>query len=195
VLLLFFSLSEYTNNNIAMLEPSDVSLDIERAEIQASCQLHSPSNTDSPVEPDHPSSGSSDTHTNNDDDLSRQCTHRDIIPGPRDEDSNRIQLERQRTHLSIYSNTVGRTVDDYAAKDELPPFGGGKEYPPQLPHREQYVVEFEGSDDPMHGQNWPLKKKYVCCSTCTDMLIYQFVEGVLISITGWLQLQSWDTPL
>ncbi|RPB16476.1 MFS general substrate transporter [Morchella conica CCBAS932] len=144
-----------------MLEPSDVSLDIERAERQASRQLHSPSNTDSPVEPDYPSSSSSDTHTNNDDDLSRQYTHRDIIPGPRNEDSNRIQLERQRTHLSIYSNTVGRTVNDYAAKDGLPPFGGGKEYPPQLPHREQYVVEFEGSDDPMHGQNWPLKKKMI----------------------------------
>ena len=30
-------------------------------------------------------------------------------------------------------------------------------------HREDYVVEFTGPDDPMHAQNWPMKKKYVNC--------------------------------
>jgi DHA1 family multidrug resistance protein-like MFS transporter len=41
----------------------------------------------------------------------------------------------------------------------LPPFGANKPYPPPLPAREEYVVEFEDEDDPLHGQNWPMKKK------------------------------------
>jgi DHA1 family multidrug resistance protein-like MFS transporter len=30
-----------------------------------------------------------------------------------------------------------------------------------LPEQEQYVVEFDGPNDPLHSQNWPLKKKLV----------------------------------
>ena len=37
--------------------------------------------------------------------------------------------------------------------------GAGKEYPPLLPDREEYVVEFDGPDDPLHPQNWPMRKK------------------------------------
>jgi DHA1 family multidrug resistance protein-like MFS transporter len=43
----------------------------------------------------------------------------------------------------------------------LPKFGGGKPYPPALPEKEEYVVEFDGHDDPLHAQNWPVKKKFV----------------------------------
>ena len=34
-----------------------------------------------------------------------------------------------------------------------------QEYPPNLPAQEEYVVEFDGPDDPMHPQNWRLRKK------------------------------------
>jgi DHA1 family multidrug resistance protein-like MFS transporter len=37
--------------------------------------------------------------------------------------------------------------------------GAGKPYPPALPEREEYVVEFDGVDDPLHAQNWPMKRK------------------------------------
>lgn len=37
--------------------------------------------------------------------------------------------------------------------------GAGKDYPPELPDPEQFVVEFTGSNDPLHPQNWPLWKK------------------------------------
>lgn len=37
--------------------------------------------------------------------------------------------------------------------------GANKPYPPPLPDREEYVVEFTGADDPLHAQNWPLRKK------------------------------------
>ena len=42
---------------------------------------------------------------------------------------------------------------------DLPNFGGGKPYPPDLPPYEDYVVEFDGPDDPLHPMNWQFKKK------------------------------------
>lgn len=41
--------------------------------------------------------------------------------------------------------------------------GLGKEYPPDLPGQERYIVEFAGEDDPMHPHNWPTSKKRVQC--------------------------------
>jgi DHA1 family multidrug resistance protein-like MFS transporter len=37
--------------------------------------------------------------------------------------------------------------------------GLDKPYPPPLPDQEEYVVEFDGPDDPLHAQQWPMKKK------------------------------------
>ena len=37
--------------------------------------------------------------------------------------------------------------------------GAEKPFPPLLPDREEYVVEYNGVDDPLHAQNWPMKKK------------------------------------
>jgi len=45
------------------------------------------------------------------------------------------------------------------SRKPLPPFGAGKPYPPTLPDQEDYVVEFDGPDDPLHAQNWPIGKK------------------------------------
>lgn len=79
-------------------------------------------------------------------------------------------LSRIQTGRSQHSATVGasgadstgfgvfRTRSSKASKP-LPAFGGGKPYPPPLPEREEYVVEFDGPNDPMHAQNWPFKKK------------------------------------
>ncbi|KAL4860456.1 hypothetical protein BDV12DRAFT_181554 [Aspergillus spectabilis] len=81
-----------------------------------------------------------------------------------------VDLERQRTRMSHalsrtetqrlqHSMTVGESVKSQTSKHSLPPFGGGKPYPPQLPNREDFVVEFDGPDDPLYPQNWPLKTK------------------------------------
>lgn len=37
--------------------------------------------------------------------------------------------------------------------------GAGKPYPPTLPDPEQFVVEFTDANDPLHPQNWSLRKK------------------------------------
>ncbi|KAL8867472.1 MAG: hypothetical protein Q9174_005644 [Haloplaca sp. 1 TL-2023] len=84
--------------------------------------------------------------------MSRIQTGRDLERHP-------TELSRIETHRSQHSSTVGRSLKSRESKKPLPNFGGGKDYPPPLPEREEYVVEFDGKDDPLHPQNWPMKKK------------------------------------
>lgn len=84
--------------------------------------------------------------------MSRVNTQRDL-------DRHPTELDRIETHRTQHGTTVGRTNTSRKSNKPLPNFGGGKEYPPNLPEQEQYVVEFDGPDDPMHPQNWTLRKK------------------------------------
>ena len=77
-------------------------------------------------------------------------------------------LRRIETHRSQHAGTVGasrvdsrlsRTITRRRTERPMPQLGAGKPYPPPLPDREEYVVEFDGADDPLHAQNWPMKKK------------------------------------
>ncbi|KAH6847897.1 major facilitator superfamily domain-containing protein [Chaetomium sp. MPI-CAGE-AT-0009] len=77
----------------------------------------------------------------------------------RDLERHNTELSRIQTARSQHSGTVGRDARGKEWKKPLPNFGAGKEYPPLLPNQEDYVVEFDGPDDPLHAQNWPLKKK------------------------------------
>lgn len=61
-------------------------------------------------------------------------------------------LSRVQTGRSQQSHTVGaslrsRTITRHS-KTPLPNFGDGKEYPPPLPDRDEYVVGFDGPNDP-----------------------------------------------
>ena len=69
-----------------------------------------------------------------------------------------IEMHRTETHRLQHSHTVGTNKSRSSAKP-LPNFGGGKPYPPALPEQDEYVVEFDGPHDPLHPQNWPLKRK------------------------------------
>lgn len=73
---------------------------------------------------------------------------------------DRVELERIHTYRLQQQATVGSTRSRVPREQWLP-MGAGKPYPPSLPHSDDYVVEFEGSDDPMHPQNWPMKRRYV----------------------------------
>ena len=84
--------------------------------------------------------------------MSRVNTGRDVERHP-------TELGRIATHKSQHEGTVGKSVKSRESKRPLPNFGAGKPYPPALPEQEEYVVEFDGPDDPMHPQNWPMKKK------------------------------------
>lgn len=68
-------------------------------------------------------------------------------------------LSRTETQRAQHALTVGESLKSRPSRAPLPPFGGGKPYPPLLPAREDYVVEFDGPDDPLYPLNWPVKKK------------------------------------
>ncbi|KAG8528107.1 uncharacterized protein KY384_007023 [Bacidia gigantensis] len=93
-------------------------------------------------------------------------------------------ISRIETHRTQHSGTVGRTVTSRASKRPLPNFGGGKEYPPPLPAQEEYVVEFDGPDDPLHPQNWPLSKKiYTALMLGYTTLIAAFASSIFSTAT------------
>ncbi|KAI7548545.1 MFS general substrate transporter [Hortaea werneckii] len=82
---------------------------------------------------------------------------------PFDLERHPTALSRIQTGRSQHSQTIGtglrsRTVSRQSKKP-LPNFGGGKPFPPPLPNREEYVVEFDGPEDPLHAMNWSLGKK------------------------------------
>ncbi|KAG0650800.1 putative transporter [Hyphodiscus hymeniophilus] len=97
----------------------------------------------------------SGTLYSHDTDLYRAETSR--INGPLE--THPAAIERIYTHRSQHFGTVGSRASTKRKEFSLPKFGGGKPYPPALPAKEEYVVEFDGHDDPSHSQNWPLKKK------------------------------------
>ncbi|KAF2813334.1 major facilitator superfamily [Mytilinidion resinicola] len=76
-----------------------------------------------------------------------------------DLERHQTALSRIQTARSQHSATVGASLKSRQSRKPLPEFGGGKPFPPPLPAQEEYVVEFDGVDDPLHAQNWPLKKK------------------------------------
>ncbi|KAH0368844.1 MFS general substrate transporter, partial [Aureobasidium melanogenum] len=110
-------------------------------------------------------------------------------------------LSRIQTGRSQHSATVGasgaessgfgvfRTRSSKVSKP-LPAFGGGKPYPPPLPEREEYVVEFDGPNDPMHAQNWPFKKKLPVAATLGFVtLTAAFGSSIFSSATGAVALE------
>lgn len=88
--------------------------------------------------------------------MSRQATQRDDVV---DIERHPTALSRIQTQRSQHSGTVGATLKSRTSKKPLPAFGAGKPFPPPLPEREEYVVEFDGPDDPLHAQNWTMRKK------------------------------------
>lgn len=98
-------------------------------------------------------------------------------------ESHPTALDRIETHRSQHSTTVGSLRSRKTTK-ELPKFGAGKPYPPNLPEQEEYVVEFDGPDDPMHAQNWTMKKKlWIGGILAFDSLAATFGSSVFSSAT------------
>ncbi|KAN0112817.1 MFS multidrug transporter-like protein [Hyaloscypha variabilis] len=86
--------------------------------------------------------------------MSRMSTQRDLERHP-------TVISRIHTARSQHAGTIGRSLTGKSRESRrpLPEMGLGKPYPPLLPAQEEYVVEFTGPDDPLHAQNWPMKKK------------------------------------
>ncbi|KAK3109766.1 hypothetical protein LTR53_016616 [Teratosphaeriaceae sp. CCFEE 6253] len=94
-------------------------------------------------------------------------------------DRHPTAVQRIAEHRLQHSLTVGSRKTGTSEGPKLPNFGGGKPYPPLLPEREEYVVEFDGHSDPSHAQNWPMKKKIVIASILIwDAMAATFASSV-----------------
>lgn len=130
--------------------------------------------------------------------MSRLPTQRDDVV---DLERHPTALSRIQTQRSQHSQTVGASLKSRQSRKPLPAFGGGKEYPPPLPDREEYVVEFDGPDDPLHAQNWSMKKKIATAamlgfttltsafgssifSAATRVVAVQFGVGITVGVLG-----------
>ncbi|TDZ23370.1 putative transporter [Colletotrichum orbiculare MAFF 240422] len=105
------------------------------------------------------SSSSSSSVSNGPRPFSRVGTGMSRVSTQNDLERHPTALSRIATARSQHSNTVGRSIKSRQSTRPLPAMGAGKPFPPPLPEQEDYVVEFDGPNDPLHAQNWPLKKK------------------------------------
>ncbi|KAF3936396.1 hypothetical protein ABW19_dt0201817 [Dactylella cylindrospora] len=94
--------------------------------------------------------------------VSRVATARDVETGL-EAQRTRTLMSRTRTAQSVHTYTIGAdpSARTRSRAERLPGFANGRDYPPMLPDVEQYMVDFTGFDDPMHPQNWSLRKKYL----------------------------------
>ncbi|PYH39718.1 MFS transporter [Aspergillus neoniger CBS 115656] len=66
------------------------------------------------------------------------------------------------------------------AANHMLSFGRGRPHPPLLPDREDYVVDFDGPDDPAFPQNWPMRTRlyisvilaFTCISSTFDSAVF-----------------------
>ena len=91
------------------------------------------------------------------------------------QESHPDALDRIETHRTQHSGTVGAVKSRKSTRREIPAMGAGKPYPPMLPDMEEYVVEFDGVDDPRHAQNWPMKRKLLIGA----MLAYDAIAATM----------------
>lgn len=88
-----------------------------------------------------------------------------------------LELEILRT----MSHRVNNVDDIYAELQKLTtpllPMGNGRPYPPKLPDRGPYEVQFDGPNDPIHPFNWGFWRKIVICGALA-MLAFSVSMGL-----------------
>ncbi|PLB52212.1 synaptic vesicle transporter [Aspergillus steynii IBT 23096] len=100
------------------------------------------------------------------------------------DDLDSLELNRINTYRLQQKTTVGSTRGPLP-RDQWLPMGAGKEYPPLLPAPETYVVEFDGSDDPMHPYNWSiLRRTFLVGVLCYGTFVASFASAVFSAAIG-----------
>jgi DHA1 family multidrug resistance protein-like MFS transporter len=145
------------------------------------------------------SSGSSSTTSSDASQAERDAGHMSRIATQRDAEGELAErhptaLSRIHTQRSQHSATVGGGLRSRTreSRKPLPAFGAGKSYPPPLPEREEYVVEFNGADDPLHAMNWPLRKKlataamlgFTTLTAAFGSSIFSAATGAIMQLVG-----------
>lgn len=97
---------------------------------------------------------------------------------------NEIELERINTYRLQHRSTVGSGIG-ITPPDQWLPLGAGKPHPPALPDPEQYIVEFNDANDPLHPQNWSLKRKIGISGTLAyTTFVSSFASAIYSSAVG-----------
>ncbi|OKL58891.1 putative transporter [Talaromyces atroroseus] len=166
----------------------EVSRDLEKAEVDAS---HPHRAGDVPLAHSRTSSSlgsiSSSSSSSSSSEVQQNAPVMYRIQTVNDLERHPTALSRIATQRSQHSATVGASLRSRASKKPLPPFGAGKPYPPPLPSREEYVVEFDGPDDPLHPQNWSTKKKLLTGATLAyTTLVSTFTSSIYSDATTTL---------
>ncbi|CAG9980625.1 unnamed protein product [Clonostachys byssicola] len=119
--------------------------------------------------------------------MSRVSTQNDLERHPTA--LSRIQTGRSQHHSTVGAGLHSRT-STRASRKPLPNFGAGKPFPPPLPEQEEYVVEFDGPDDPLHAQNWPLRKKVLTAAMLGyTTMTSAFTSSIFSSATAAVAVQ------
>ncbi|KAK6084144.1 major facilitator superfamily transporter [Seiridium cupressi] len=147
-----------------MVNMDEVDRELMRAEEDAKWQNHHESPAKPVQRPSHEIervvTNSSVSTSSSEGGVSRQRTvGMSRVPTQRDLERHPTELSRIHTARSQHSETIGRSLRSRHSTKPLPNFGAGKPFPPPLPEQEDYVVEFDGPDDPYHAQNWTTKRK------------------------------------
>ncbi|CEN60690.1 Putative Synaptic vesicle transporter SVOP and related transporters [Aspergillus calidoustus] len=100
------------------------------------------------------------------------------------EQPDSLELARIETHRLQQKTTVGSTRGPLP-RGEWMPMGAGKEYPPLLPDPEQFVVEFDGANDPLHPYNWTLLRRiFLVCILSYSTFANSFTSAVFSAAIG-----------
>jgi DHA1 family multidrug resistance protein-like MFS transporter len=136
-----------------------------------------------------------DTSTSESDDLSHITTGVDRrlseIGPMRPESINRrqsnlndVELERINTYRLQHRSTVGSGIG-ITPREQWLPLGAGKPHPPPLPDPEEYIVEFNDANDPLHPQNWSLGRKICISATLAyTTFVSSFTSAIYSSAVG-----------
>ncbi|PKY01063.1 MFS general substrate transporter [Aspergillus campestris IBT 28561] len=97
---------------------------------------------------------------------------------------SRVEISRIQTLRLTAQSTVG-TTKGRTPRDQWLPMGAGKEYPPELPDPEKYVVEFTDADDPCHPHNWPIGRKVLLSVILAYVtFVSSFASAIFSSTVG-----------
>lgn len=140
---------------------------------------HSPRDTSASESDDISTIVTSPTH--------RLSEHESLRPEARDRresNVNGVELERINTYRLQHRSTVGSGIG-ITPREEWLPLGAGKPYPPTLPDPEQYIVEFTDANDPLHPQNWTLKRKIgISVTLAYTTFVSSFASAIYSSAVG-----------
>ncbi|KAJ5747851.1 uncharacterized protein N7511_009547 [Penicillium nucicola] len=104
-------------------------------------------------------------------------------------------LSRTETQRTQHALTVGESLKSRQSLTPLPAFGAGKPYPPALPDREEYVVEFDGPEDPIYPLNWPLRRKAYISAMLAFTSICSTFDSAIFSSSSKAVASQFDVGL